>query len=221
VKFTKFGNAHTHASNLLFFLKSLIHLIATIQLHGRTRQQRYTKLADWDYVGECAKLQVGVPFFGNGDVISFEEYYERLRTGVDGVMIARGALIKPWLFTEIKERRHWDISSSERFDMLRRFCDYGLEHWGTDTEGVNKTRRFLLELMSFLHRCECLSFRCFFFFVCLFFPLQEDHLRDEYEFMGFTFFIFSALQLRSCGIARDDPSENHGTSAHGQGARRA
>lgn len=43
-------------------------------------------------------------------------------------------MIKPWIFEEIKTQRHWDISSKERFEMLKRFCDYGLEHWGTDSQ---------------------------------------------------------------------------------------
>jgi tRNA-dihydrouridine synthase len=59
--------------------------------------------------------------FGNGDCFSAQQYYEEMEgAGVDGVMVARGALIKPWIFTEIKERREWDISATERLEGIRK-----------------------------------------------------------------------------------------------------
>ncbi|XP_047240241.1 tRNA-dihydrouridine(47) synthase [NAD(P)(+)]-like isoform X2 [Girardinichthys multiradiatus] len=126
--------------------------VSMITLHGRSREQRYTKLADWDYISTCAKLACPVPLFGNGDILSYEDAMKARETGVSGVMIARGALIKPWIFTEIKESRHWDISSSERLDILKSFTNFGLEHWGSDTRGVEKTRNFMLEWLSFMCR---------------------------------------------------------------------
>ncbi|KAH9506059.1 tRNA-dihydrouridine(47) synthase [NAD(P)(+)]-like protein [Dermatophagoides farinae] len=134
--------------------------LSMITLHGRSREQRYTKLADWSYIGECVteahinlKDYEPLTIFGSGDILSQEEYYEKLEQyNVDGIMIGRGALIKPWIFTEIKERRVWDIRSTERLDILRRFVNHGLANWGSDREGVEKTRWFLLEWLSFLHR---------------------------------------------------------------------
>ncbi|NWI38396.1 DUS3L synthase, partial [Picathartes gymnocephalus] len=127
-----------------------------VTLHGRSREQRYTRSADWEYISACARLASPMPLFGNGDILSYEDANRAMQMGVSGIMIARqvpvGALIKPWLFTEIKEQRHWDISSSERFDILKDFTNYGLEHWGSDTQGVEKTRKFLLEWLSFLCR---------------------------------------------------------------------
>ncbi|XP_049886228.1 tRNA-dihydrouridine(47) synthase [NAD(P)(+)]-like [Pectinophora gossypiella] len=125
-----------------------------ITLHGRSKEGRYTKSADWEYIETCAKAAAPCPVFGNGDIMSYEDYVQRRETAptVQGVMIGRGALIKPWIFTEIKEQRLWDIRSNERFDILKKYTNYGLEHWGSDTQGVENTRRFLLEWLSFLYR---------------------------------------------------------------------
>ena len=134
--------------------------IGAIMVHGRSRLQRYSKEADWDYVVNRVatsqdKNRPAIPIIGNGDLMSYTEYEEKVEKS-DGIvncaMLARGALIKPWLPTEIKERRHWDISASERLDLLKDFVRFGLEHWGTDQQGVNNCRRFLLEWLSFLHR---------------------------------------------------------------------
>ncbi|XP_046396569.1 tRNA-dihydrouridine(47) synthase [NAD(P)(+)]-like [Ischnura elegans] len=127
--------------------------VSAITLHGRSREQRYTRLADWDYINECAKLADPVPLFGNGDILSYEDYERHMEAGaVSGVMIGRGALMKPWIFEEIKEKKMYDISSGERFDILKKYANYGLEHWGSDNKGVETTRRFMLEWLSFLHR---------------------------------------------------------------------
>lgn len=44
---------------------------------------------------------------------------------------------QPWIFTEIKEQRHWDISSGERFNILKDFVCFGLQHWGSDSKGIS------------------------------------------------------------------------------------
>ncbi|KAJ7073024.1 zinc finger dihydrouridine synthase [Mycena amicta] len=136
--------------------------VGALTLHGRTRQQRYTKLADWQYIKTCVDAVRAreadedlprIPIFGNGDCYSGTAYWETVdHSGVDGVMVARGALIKPWIFTEIKERREWDISSRERLEGIRKYAEYGLSHFGTDTAGVNATRRYLCESLSFQYR---------------------------------------------------------------------
>ncbi|KAG8978890.1 tRNA-dihydrouridine synthase 3 [Tulasnella sp. JGI-2019a] len=144
--------------------------VGAVTVHGRTRQQRYTKLADWGYIKSCvdslraattnAATSNGleedsppIPIFGGGDVYTAQAYWENMeQSGVDGIMIGRGALIKPWIFTEINEHREWDISSKERLEMIRKYTEFGLSHWGSDTQGVNTTRRYLCESLSFQSR---------------------------------------------------------------------
>uniref|UniRef100_A0A6V7QKF5 tRNA-dihydrouridine(47) synthase [NAD(P)(+)] n=1 Tax=Ananas comosus var. bracteatus TaxID=296719 RepID=A0A6V7QKF5_ANACO len=128
---------------------------SALTIHGRSRQQRYSKLADWDYIYQCArKAPSNLHVLGNGDVFSYTDWNKHASDcpELSSCMIARGALIKPWMFTEIKEQRHWDITSGERFNILKDFVRFGLEHWGSDTKGVETTRHFLLEWLSYTYR---------------------------------------------------------------------
>lgn len=47
-----------------------------ITIHGRSKEQRYTRRADWKYIEECASKATNVPVIGNGDILSFEDYNE-------------------------------------------------------------------------------------------------------------------------------------------------
>ncbi|KAJ4716658.1 tRNA-dihydrouridine(47) synthase [NAD(P)(+)] [Melia azedarach] len=127
---------------------------SAVTIHGRTRQQRYSKLADWDYIYQCAKKAPALQILGNGDIYSYLDWnkHQSECPELTSSMIARGALIKPWIFTEIKEQRHWDITSGERLNILKDFVHFGLEHWGSDKKGVETTRHFLLEWLSYTYR---------------------------------------------------------------------
>ena len=70
-----------------------------LSVHGRTKEQAYQGSAAWDPIGEI-KARAGIPVLGNGDVTSVEEAENRMRDfGVDGVLIGRGAIGNPWMFS--------------------------------------------------------------------------------------------------------------------------
>lgn len=144
--------------------------IGAITIHGRSRQQRYTKEANWDYIENIGKIvneynenfeelkdvsdkPNPVYLIGNGDCYTFEDYNEHInRTGIDTVMIARGALIKPWIFEEIESQQYLDKSATERLEIIKNYSNFALQHWGTDEFGINTSRRFLCEFLSFTYR---------------------------------------------------------------------
>lgn len=142
---------------------------AAVTLHGRSRQQRYTKEADWDYIGEVGRAVKELNakkeedkersdtqptwFIGNGDCFTHEQWHEAVNTeGIDSVMVARGALIKPWIFEEIEAQQYLDKSASERLEYMRRYADFAIEHWGSDEYGVENARRYMCEFIGFTHR---------------------------------------------------------------------
>lgn len=111
--------------------------VGAATLHGRTRAQRYSRPADYSYIRHVVDVMrdaaeaedvAPIPFLGNGDAYDWREYWRNVEyAGLDGIMVAcvenfryqadgtrRGSLIKPWIFTEIKERRDWDIRCADR-----------------------------------------------------------------------------------------------------------
>jgi tRNA-dihydrouridine synthase B len=74
---------------------------AAITVHGRTAQDFFTGSADWDRISEIKEHLHRIPLIGNGDLTSPEAVVTAFdRYNVDGVMIARAALGKPWIFRQ-------------------------------------------------------------------------------------------------------------------------
>lgn len=125
---------------------------SALTIHGRTREQRYTRAADWERIGQVA-AERGIPVIGNGDVLTHYEARERLeRSGVAGLMLARGALISPWLFREIREQRAWQPTPEQRFAVIFRLLELFRDHFGLHEKAVLRTRHFLSWHLGFLHR---------------------------------------------------------------------
>lgn len=121
-------------------------------LHARSRTQRYRRPAEWDRVADLTQA-IGIPVIGNGDIVDFRDALERKRrSGCASVMLARGALVKPWFFRELAEGREIHPSGEERLALLRRYVQLALEHFGEDERGREKVRFFLDWHLDFYSR---------------------------------------------------------------------
>lgn len=121
---------------------------AAVTVHGRTRDARYRHAAEWDVIGEIAAA-LPVPVIGNGDLLFGHEIRSALaRSGCAAVMVARGALIKPWLFREARDG-YRPTSAEDRLAIYRRYVELALEHWGADEYGRTRAREFLLWHLGF------------------------------------------------------------------------
>ncbi len=115
---------------------------SAITVHGRTRDARYRFDADWDAVGEEGRA-VPVPVVGNGDLLfPHEVEAARERSGCAAVMVARGALIKPWIFRECAEG-YRDVTAEDRVAVYRRYVALAIEHWGDHERGRGQVAEFL------------------------------------------------------------------------------
>ena len=91
--------------------------VKAITIHGRTREQMYSGVVDYETIKKV-KQSVSIPVIGNGDVFDEESYQKMLDTGVDGVMVARGALGNPNIFALLKGKQQLS-----RFDLVKQHID--------------------------------------------------------------------------------------------------
>lgn len=116
-----------------------------ICIHGRTRDLFYAPSSDNRVIADV-KSAVKIPVFGNGDIYSAKDAFRMFEeTGVDGVMIARGAMGDPWLFEEIAAiqdgKEYTRPSDKERIDMALCQTKIYIEERGE--HGIVETRNRL------------------------------------------------------------------------------
>jgi tRNA-dihydrouridine synthase B len=111
--------------------------IAAVAVHGRTKEQGYSGIADWEVIAEVAEM-VSIPVVGNGDLAEVDEIVRRLQsTKVRGLMIGRAAMTSPWLFRQVKHfLRSGEFlaapSIEERWNHILRHCRMAMAE--TDSE---------------------------------------------------------------------------------------
>ncbi len=107
-----------------------------ICVHGRTGAQVYSDKADWDIIRQV-KESVKIPVIGNGDIFTGKDALRMIETtGCDAVMIGRGALGNPWIFTQVHQALSGqDVISqdaSQRIDMFLNLFRRSILHYGEE-----------------------------------------------------------------------------------------
>ena len=101
-----------------------------VTLHARTTEQGYSGKADLEAIARL-KASLKIPVVGNGDVVDYESYKRMLGTGVDGVMIGRGAQGQPWIFQALLGKTF----EGNKFEVIKRHVSvlrkYYKESWLT------------------------------------------------------------------------------------------
>jgi nifR3 family TIM-barrel protein len=99
---------------------------SAVMIHGRTAAQSYSGVADWSLVAEVADT-LSIPVFGSGDCVTPEQVVEKLRSGVEGILVGRGVLRNPWILSQAAElmagRTPPEVSIQERGRFLLEYIE--------------------------------------------------------------------------------------------------
>ena len=141
--------------------------IIALSIHGRTKTQMYSGVADWTMIGEVKNNpRMHIPIFGNGDITTAAQALDsKRRYGVDGILIGRGAIGNPWIFEQCVRVFHGEqereVSVAERVEVCRRHLHSAVEfkgertaifemrkHYGSYFKGLFNFKPYRLALVS-------------------------------------------------------------------------
>jgi nifR3 family TIM-barrel protein len=116
---------------------------AWLTVHGRTRSDDYSAPVDLEMIARV-KQQLSIPVYGNGNIFSYEDaQHMQALTGVDGVMVSRGALGDPWLFARLKGHKT-PPSLDEWMAGVCAHLRWQEEEYGSSGRGIICMRKHLL-----------------------------------------------------------------------------
>lgn len=118
-----------------------------ITIHGRTRQEFFSGNVDLDSI-KIVKESVKIPVIGNGDIVDEESALRMFEyTGVDGIMIGRGAIGNPWIFKNIihflkTSEKLPEISNKEKLETILKHIDLEVKEKG-ERVGIQELRKHM------------------------------------------------------------------------------
>ena len=113
-------------------------------IHGRSVKELYRDRADWEIVSEVKRKFPHATIIGSGDLMDAETIVKRIKTsGLDGVIVARGAIGNPWIFNET--RALWEGRPKPKRPSLTEQGEVYLKHY----EMIAETRPMLKSVRYF------------------------------------------------------------------------
>ncbi len=123
--------------------------VTAVALHARTASQAYSGQADWSAIKALKKVVTSIPVLGNGDIWSAQDALAMVEaTGCDGVVVGRGCLGRPWLFTDLAAAFAGTTAQvrptlGQVAQTMRRHTEYLAEYHGSELKACRDIRKHI------------------------------------------------------------------------------
>jgi len=123
--------------------------VAAVALHARTAAQGYSGEADWPAIKALKEVVTSIPVLGNGDIWSAQDALDMVAaTGCDGVVVGRGCLGRPWLFTDLAAAfagttARVQPTLGQVAQTMRRHTEYLADFYGSEQKACRDIRKHI------------------------------------------------------------------------------